>query len=79
MLVVVCVFSYIMLAIITVCISNLQAFDDLLVLYNEYQEHELEQYITRPCLYWMVYVFLMYILNACHDQTKPQDFFIFCV
>ena len=61
MLVVVCVFSYIMLAIITVFTSNLQAFDDLLVLYNEYREHELERYITR-----------------CHDQTKPEDFFIFC-
>ena len=53
-----------MLAIITVCISNLQAFDDLLVLYNEYREHELERYITRPCLYWMVYVFLMYIFKC---------------
>ena len=42
MLVVVCVFSYIILAIITVCISNFQAFDDLLMLYNEYREHELE-------------------------------------
>ena len=52
-----------MLAIITVCISNLQAFDDLLVLHNEYREHELERYITRPCLYWMVYVFLMYIFK----------------
>ena len=41
MLVVVCVFSYIMLAIITMY-SNLQAFDDLLVLYNEYRKHELE-------------------------------------
>ena len=64
MLVVVCVFSYIMLAIITVCISNLQAFDDLLMLYNEYREHELEQYITCLCLYWMVYVFLMYIFKC---------------
>ena len=69
MLVVACAFSYIMLAITTVCISNLQAFDDLLVLYNEYREHELERYITRLCLYWMVYVFLMNIFNGCHDQT----------
>ena len=53
-----------MLAIITVCISNLQAFDDLLVLHNEYREHELERYITRLCLYWMVYVFLMYIFKC---------------
>ena len=64
MLVVVCVFSYIMLAIITVCISNLQAFDDLLVLYYEYREHELERYITRLCLYWMVYIFLVCIFKC---------------
>ena len=44
MLAVVCVFSYIMLAIIyvSVCISELQALDDLLVFYNEYPEHELD-------------------------------------
>ena len=47
MLVVMCVFSDVMLAIITVCIFNLQALDDLLVLYNEYQEHELEHYIIH--------------------------------
>ena len=43
--------SYIMLAIITVCISDLQALNDLLVFYNEYQE--LERYITR----------LLFVLN----------------
>ena len=43
MLVVMCVFSYNMLAIITVCISDLQTLDDLPVFYNEYQEHELER------------------------------------
>ena len=42
MSVVMSVFPYIWLPIITVCISDLQALDDLLVLYNEYQEHELE-------------------------------------
>ena len=45
MLVAMCVFSYIVLAIITVCISDLQELEDLLVFYNEYQEHELERYI----------------------------------
>ena len=53
-----------MLAIITVCVSNLQAFDKLLVLYTEYRENDLERYITRLCLYWMVYVFLMYIFKC---------------
>ena len=56
MLVVMCVFCYIMLAIITVYISDLQALDDLLVFYNEYQEHELNRYSTCLCLYWIVYV-----------------------
>ena len=43
MLVAMCAFSYIIiLAIITACISGLQALDDFLVFYNEYQEHGLE-------------------------------------
>ena len=42
MLVAMCTLSYIILAIITACISDLQALDDLLVFYNEYQEHGLE-------------------------------------
>ena len=68
-----------MLAIITVCISNLQAFDDLLVLYNEYREHELEQYIT--CLLFVLDGLCNFdvrtFLNVCDDQTKPQDFLFF--
>ena len=52
MLVVMCAFSYIILAIITVCISDLQALDDLLVFYNEYQDHKLERYIA--CLLFVL-------------------------
>ena len=57
MLVVMCVFSYIMLAIITVCISNLQVFDDLLVLCNEYWEHELKRYTLHDyvCTGWFIH------------------------
>ena len=47
MLLAVYVFSYIMLAIITVCISYLQSLDDLRLFYNEYQEHKLKRYITH--------------------------------
>ena len=73
-----CVFSYIMLAIITVCISDLQAFNDLLLFYNEYQEHKLEQYIIHTfCLYCIVYLFLMYIFKYMSCPNEAPRFFVY--
>ena len=60
MLVVMCVFPYIMLAIITKY-SDLQDWNDTLHAY---------------CLHWIVYLLLMYNVNTCHVQTKPEDFFV---
>ena len=59
MLIAMCVFSYIM-AIITACISDLQALDDQLVFYNECQEHELERYIA--CLLFVLNI--LYIFDV---------------
>ena len=47
------------------------------MLYNEYREHELERYITRLCLYWMVYVFLMYIFKCMSCSNEAPRFFYF--
>ena len=69
------VFSYIMLAIITLCTFDLQALYDLLVFYNEYLEYEMKRYITPLLFYWMVYI---YIFNTCHFQTKPQFLYMKC-
>ena len=47
--------------IITLCISDLQALDDLLVFYYEYQKHELEyKYITR-LLFVLDGLYILYI------------------
>ena len=79
MLVVMCVSSYIMLAIITACISDLQKLDDLLVFYNEYQEHELKRYIT--CLLFALdglcifdVHFKMYVMS----KRNPKIFYFLC-
>ena len=56
-----------MLEIITVGISDFQELNDLLVFYNECQEHELERYIAR--LLFVLYG--SYILKpyACCPRT----------
>ena len=71
-----CVFSYIMLAIITLCISDLQALDDLLMFYNECQEHGLEQYIT--CLLFVLDGLCIFDVHfKMHVMTKrnPKIFY----
>ena len=81
MLVVVCAFSYIILAIITVCISDLQALDGLLVLYDEYKERELEKIHDTPIVVLdNLYILdLRTFLHACHVQTNPQILLFLCM
>ena len=71
---------------ITVCFSDLQALDDLLMHTsgnNEHQEHELEykekiHYTAFACTRWFTY-FLMYIFKCMLCPNKTQGFSIFCI